>query len=210
MQASADGEDDSMKFWPDLKSEVMGWKFTPFEKDGKPTAAEVEEYIDLVPPERLPKRHVVAPALRRDSRVAIALQRTGCHGRCPAYTVVVSTEDIVFEGRAFVVAAGPHTAKVDPDAVRELAEKFIERPISTRWMRCTERGITDSATYVLSIDIDVAETRLRTTSDLWVGMPSVISELEGEVDKISDTKRWIEGDDSLMDALKERVQLQNL
>ncbi len=47
MQASADGEDDSMKFWPDLKSEVMV-EVHPFEKDGKPTAAEVEEYIDLV------------------------------------------------------------------------------------------------------------------------------------------------------------------
>src|SRR5579862_4136291 len=41
-----------LKFWPQLQGEVRGWKFTPFEENGKAVIASVEEYIDLVPPER--------------------------------------------------------------------------------------------------------------------------------------------------------------
>ncbi len=102
-----------------------------------------------------------------------------------------------------MVAAGPHTAKVDPDAVRELAKKFIAADFYS--MDAVYRaGVTGSAADVLSIDIDGKRNQVEDYVGSWVGMPSVISELEGEVDKISDTKRWIEGDDSSMDALKER------
>lgn len=45
--ATADGEAELLKLWPRLQGEVYQWKFTPFEKDGKPVTAEVEEYIDL-------------------------------------------------------------------------------------------------------------------------------------------------------------------
>jgi hypothetical protein len=55
LRAETVGKSDALKFWPQLQSEVEQWKFTSFEKGGKAVTAEVEEYIDLVPPERLPK-----------------------------------------------------------------------------------------------------------------------------------------------------------
>ena len=61
VDAKATGEYWNMEFWPKLREEVLGWKFKPFEKDGEAVKAEVEEYVDLVPPERLPAEARRAP-----------------------------------------------------------------------------------------------------------------------------------------------------
>ncbi|MGA2347681.1 MAG: hypothetical protein ABSF93_16840, partial [Candidatus Sulfotelmatobacter sp.] len=91
LDAEATGESETLNFWPQLQDEVRRWKFIPFEESGKAITAEVEEYIDLVPPERLPTVHVAPPIIRQDSKVAITLSRSGCFGSCPSYTVTVST-----------------------------------------------------------------------------------------------------------------------
>src|SRR5215470_16996926 len=59
MDVDADGDSESMKFWPQVEGEVRQWKFTPFEQNGNPVTAEIVEYIQLVQPERLPTNHVV-------------------------------------------------------------------------------------------------------------------------------------------------------
>src|SRR5579872_6123367 len=61
VDAEASGDAEILKFWPQLVEEVRQWKFIPFEKNGKALTAEVEEYVDLVPPERLPKKHLAGP-----------------------------------------------------------------------------------------------------------------------------------------------------
>ena len=121
----ADGDESTLKFWPQLQDEVGRWRFTPFHKRWRTVTARVQEYVDLVPPERLPTNHATAPVIRSDSAVAITLERSGCYGRCPSYTVTVSTNGIVFEGRRFVVARGIHKDSVDPDGVRKLAAKVV-------------------------------------------------------------------------------------
>ena len=124
VDADATGDRETLEFWPQLQGEVRQWKFVPFEENGKAVTAEVEEYIDLVPPERLPKNHVAAPVVRPNSNVAITLKRTGCFGTCPSYTITVSTDGSVFDGRGFVVASGKHTDRVDAAEVRNLAKSF--------------------------------------------------------------------------------------
>jgi ankyrin repeat protein len=201
MQASADSGTGAMKFWSDVKNEVMQWTFAPFEVNGKPTTAKVEEYLDLVPPERMPTRHVPGPLVHPNSNVTITLERTGCFGSCPSYTVRVSTSGIEFNGRGFVVAVGKHAAKVDPAAVRELAKKFIADDFYS--MEPVYRaGVTDNPTYVLSIDVDGRQWQVEDYVGSWVGMPEVISDLEDDVDAFAQTKRWIAGADGLVDALK--------
>ena len=74
-------------FWPQLKDEVSQWKFTPFTRGGKAVTAEVDESIELVPPERMPKAHVTAPPITKDSKVAIRLQRQWCDETCDFHTV---------------------------------------------------------------------------------------------------------------------------
>ncbi|HLX86466.1 MAG TPA: ankyrin repeat domain-containing protein [Terriglobales bacterium] len=202
LESDAAGDPGIMKLWPQLQGEVRRWKFTPFEANGKAVTAEVEEYIDLVPPERLPKSHVAAPALRRDSKVAITLERSGCFGTCPSYTVTVSTDGIVFKGRSgFVVASGTHTDTMDAAEVRKLAKRFVAADFYS--MDPSYRAsVTDNPSYVLSIEIDGHTKKVEDYVGSWEGMPAVVTELENAVDTVARTERWIEGGDGLVEALQ--------
>jgi ankyrin repeat protein len=199
--ADADGDKEALKFWPQLHSEVLGWKFTPFEENGAAVTAEVEEYIDLVPPERLPKHHVSPPAVRPDSKVAITLERSGCFGSCPSYTVTVGTDGIVFAGGGNVVASGRHTDRADPKEVRKLAKRFVAAEFYSMDAEYSA-SVTDNPTYALSIAIDGQAKKVVDYVGEWEGMPAVVTELEDEVDTLARTKRWIEGGDGLVPALQ--------
>jgi hypothetical protein len=210
VEAKAGGDLEMMKFWPQLQADVRAWKFIPFEENGKAVTAEVEEYVDIVPPERMPARHVVAPVLRPDSRVAITLERTGCYGKCPSYRVTVSTDGIVFDGGGFVVASGKHKAKVAADEVRNFAKKFVAADFYSMDAKY-RAGVTDNPTFMLSIEIDGHKKEVVDYVGSWVGMPAVISELEEEVDAFARTGRWIDGSEGLVAALKaEKFNFQSL
>jgi ankyrin repeat protein len=201
LKAEAGGDKDTLKFWPQVQDEVLHWKFTPFESNGKNVSAEIEEYIDLVPPERLPSRHLAAPDIRPNSKIAITLQRTGCYGTCPSYSVELRTDEVVFEGSGYVVATGVHRDRSDPDAVRKLAKEFVAANFYSMNPEY-EANITDNPTYILSINIDGHEQKVVDYVGEWVGMPAVIRRLEDEVDTVARTDRWIEGAPGLVDALQ--------
>jgi hypothetical protein len=197
----AGGDPEALKFWPQLEGEVYRWKFTPFEKNGKAVTAEVEEYIDLVPPERLPKVHIVAPTLRADSKVTISLERSGCYGTCPSYSVEVSTDGILFDGGGYVVARGEHRDTVDADAVRKFAKSFVAADFYSMDSRYTA-SVTDCPTFVLSMVIDGHPKKVIDYMGSRVGMPAAITALEEEVDSLARTQRWIEGSEGLVMVLK--------
>ncbi|MGF7179024.1 ankyrin repeat domain-containing protein [Tunturiibacter psychrotolerans] len=198
--AEAINEDGDTRFWPQLESEVYRWKFTPFEAGGKPVTAMVQEYIDLVPPERLPKTHIPPPVITKDSKVAITLLQWMCDGPCPLHSVTVSTDGIVFEG--FNVATrGRHTDKIDNDAVIALAKRLVAADFYSMEDDYRYRG-WDTLSSSLSITIDGHTKRVRDYEGQWVGMPSVIVELEDEVDAVAHTDRWIGGGDGLVAALR--------
>jgi hypothetical protein len=188
--AEAVGRASDLKFWPDLKPEVMSWKFTPFEVNGKHVAASVEEYIDLVPPEELPTVHVQAPEIRPDSTVTIKLDRSECFGTCPSYEVTVSTDGIIYEGRSYVAVKGKRTAKIDPNDVRALAKRIVFADFYS--MKDDYVAIvTDNPTFKLSIDIDGKTKSVTDYIGQEVGMPAVIKDLEVAVDELARTDRWI-------------------
>lgn len=198
--ARAESQDDAMKFWPRIEPEVGRWRFTPFELDGKPVTAAVEEYVDVVPPQRLPVIHVPPPLLQADSKVRITLQRTGCYGTCPAYIVSISTDGIEFIGRGSVVAVGNHSDRINPERVRTLAKELEATDFFS--MRDSYRaGVTDCPTYVLSATIDGHKKEVEDYMGSWVGMPAVISDLEDEIDDVAGTTKWIEGTDGLVASL---------
>jgi ankyrin repeat protein len=199
--AEASGDERTMKFWPEIQGEIEQWRFTPFEKNGKAMVAEVEEYVDLVPEERLPKLHVKAPEVKPDSNVKITLERTGCLGMCPGYKVAVATDGIVFEGNYYVVATGRHTDRVDPDAVRTLAKRFVAADFYSMDKEYIA-GVTDNPSYVLSIEIDGKSKIVVDYVGQWEGMPAIVVELEDAVDKLAGTERWIKGADGLVELLK--------
>lgn len=191
----------ALKFWPQLENEVRQWRFSPFEQNGNPVAAQIDEYIDLVPLERLPKTHVAPPSLRPNSKISISLQRSSCFGSCPTYTVTVSTDGIVFDGGYYVVARGKHTAGMDAKAVRKLASRFVAADFYSMEPKYVA-SVTDNPTYVLSIDIDGQKKTVEDYVGSWEGMPAVVSDLEQEVDDLAKTERWIQGTDGLVSLLQ--------
>jgi hypothetical protein len=201
IDADANGDQDTLKFWPQLQGEVREWKFMPFEKNGEAVTAEVEEYIDLVPPERLPKNHVQPPVIRKDSKIMITLGRSGCFGSCPSYTVTVTTEGILFEGGGYVVARGKHMDEVDAGEVRKLAKRFVAADFYSLDSSYAA-SVTDNPTYGLSIEVDGKTKKVQDYVGEWVGMPAIVSELEDQVDEFAQTRRWIEGGDGLVQALQ--------
>ena len=197
----AQGDDTPMQFWPELKGEVHDWKFTPFEKDGKPGSVKIEEYIDLVPPERLPKRRVKPPDLKPDSQIRIELERTGCYGTCPSYKVSMVPGSITFYGGGYVAAAGIHKDTLAPDAVRALAQRFVDADFYSMDKEYVA-GVTDEPTFRVSVSIDGNIQAVTDYMGSWVGMPAVIEDLEDAIDETARTDRWIEGKDGLVASLK--------
>ncbi|MGD0629307.1 MAG: DUF6438 domain-containing protein [Terracidiphilus sp.] len=190
VSAVTDSGSENLKYWPELKGEVLGWTFEPFLVEGKPVTAKIEEYIDPVPPERFPTTQVTPPVLRPDSQVSITLHRSVCYGTCPAYTVTVSTTGVVFDGERFVAATGKHTAPADPEAVRNLAVRFIAADFYS--MNASYiAGVTDNPAYDLSISIDGRKKGVHDYVGQWVGMPAIIVELEDAVDELAQTRQWI-------------------
>jgi ankyrin repeat protein len=201
MNAEAGGDSKSLDFWPQLQEEVRQWKFIPFEKNGTAVTANVGEYIDLVPPERLPGHRVTPPVLRPNSKIAITLERTGCFGSCPSYTITAGTDGLVFDGQSSVVVTGKHTDVVDPDEVRKLAKRFVAADFYSM-DNSYVAGVTDNPTYMLTLAIDGHAKQVEDYVGSWVGMPAVITELEEEVDTLGKTQRWIEGSDGLVPTLR--------
>ena len=173
----------------------MKWKYTPFEVDGKPVAASVEEYIHLTPPEALPEKHVAPPELKPDSDVSITLERSGCYGTCPVYSVTLSTkEGIGYWGRSFVAEKGSRSVPADPEKIRDLAREFVAADFYSMDPEYIAH-VTDLPTTELSISIDGHEKKVVDYVGTWVGMPAVIKDLEEEVDAFAGSKKWIEGPD---------------
>lgn len=199
-RVDASSTDGAMQFWPRLEKEVHDWKFRPFETSGKAVETQVEDYINIVPAERLPKVHVKPPELRADSKFFIKLKRTGCMGTCPAYEVEIGESEIVFNGYYFVVAPGRHLVKIDPVQARALARRFIDSDFYSMAPKYIA-GVTDNPTYTLSIEIDGHRKQVVDYVGDEIGMPESISDLEEAVDKLAGTDRWIHGE-SLMETLR--------
>jgi len=200
VDARAESYDGSMEFWPRIEPEVRKWRFTPFEVEGRPVRARVEEYVDIVPPERFPTVHSTPPKIRENSKIRIALERTVCYGTCPGYTVVMDNEGIEFTGHHYVVAEGRHKASIDVDKLRALAKRFVSADFYSM-NTCYRASVTDNPTYLLSVDIDGHKKNVQDYVGSWVGMPEVIADLEDEVDATAETSRWVSGTEGLAAAL---------
>lgn len=190
LEAIPNADDNLKAFWPQVEPEVLQWKFRPFEQDSKAVTATVEEYLDLVPPERKPLTHVEPPVLKPDSKIVIRLERTMCYGRCPSYTVTLTDRGVVFKGEKYVAHTGRHEAPADPAAVRKLAQRFIDADFYSLEAAYTA-SVTDNPTYTLSISIDGHKKEVEDYVGTWVGMPAVVRDLEEAVDTVAGTRRWI-------------------
>lgn len=177
------------------------WRFTPFARDGHPVRARSTVSVGFLPAERLPTRHVAFPDAGRED-VTITLERTGCFGSCPGYTVTLKGDgSVLFVGQGFVLAEGEHRYSVPVARIDALIAQFRQGDFWSLDDKY-EASITDSATYTLSFS---AGGQTKTVSDYvgpMVGMPAIVRKLEAAVDEAADTARWIRGDAGTIAALE--------
>jgi hypothetical protein len=181
-----------------MLSALKDWRYAPFSHDGHPLTSIVSEYISE---RELPERHVPLPEVPLD-KVTISLERQGCFGSCPDYKVTVHGNGrATYEGGGYVDVVGTHHYRIPPQDVAKLFESLRAKDL---WSLRSEytAGITDSATYILTINLGNQEHRLHDYVGQMAGMPSTVSDFEDEVDKAAGADGWIHLSEAAVTALK--------
>jgi hypothetical protein len=134
---------------------------------------------------------------------SISLERTGCYGRCPSYTVTIHADGLVtFEGVAFVDTKGHAEARISPADVQRLFDTMVEScfselaneyfyPVTDNpWANTTltADGHTKRVRHYLG---DAAFPPGDRPSEGYCWAPAALGVIESEIDRVAGTPRWI-------------------
>lgn len=179
-------------------SEVRGVHYRPFEIDGQARQVTFEEEVALIPPEMLPGPHVDFPEIKNWNSLRITLDRTGCFGRCPSYSVHIRGDGTVtYNGGSFVALTGSHRGWIPKETVLEIVNAFQQADYFSLRDRYVA-GITDNPTYTTSISFDGRTKEVVDYVGASAGMPDSVTTLEDAIDKICrygkmDTRKFRHG-----------------
>src|ERR1700732_4053120 len=127
--------------------------------------------------------------------LTIQLERTGCYGTCPAYSVTIHGDGrIEYNGKSHVKETGTRDGRIEVDKIRELASQF---PKIKFWgitadyseAKCRGRMCTDMATVVTEISIKGVTHRV----NHYYGCgraPKSLFDLESAIDKSANSEQW--------------------
>lgn len=166
---------------------MASWRYEPFVRNGIPVVAIVSEKINE---QEMPERHVPLPHAPLES-IQIALQRGECFGSCPGYQVTVDgAGHATYHGYDYVDVPGAHSYGVPPGEVAALAQSLNSKDLWS--LRAAYRSmITDSPTYTLTIKVGEESHVIEDYVGEAAGMPAVVTEFEGEVDKVARADMWV-------------------
>jgi Domain of unknown function (DUF6438) len=125
------------------------------------------------------------------SHVRITMERNGCSMdvTCPVYKLTLGDDgSVLFEGKQHVSAHGVRSKKIQAQAVWELANRFVA--IHYFDLPRYLGGCTDTPTVITSVTLG---DRSHQVDNLECGNSHSLSELEDEIDQISNSKIWIRG-----------------
>ncbi|WP_226018016.1 DUF6438 domain-containing protein [Novosphingobium sp. FKTRR1] len=144
------------------------------------------------------------------TKLRITLTRSACFGTCPDYRLVIrgdglvefSTQEQAVDGvahrhrqnsaAAFVRVTGKHFARIDRAQIDALLQQFREGNFFA--LKGEYRAsVTDSPTYVVSIDTGNGAKRVIDYVGREVGMPQAVTDIENAIDATAGSRRWIEG-----------------
>jgi len=167
-----------------------------------PVAFTVMDRIAKLPHGGRPSVRVSFPHMRNERSLAIKLERTQCLGSCPDYSVEIHGDGtIIYEGKAYVVIPGRHTARIAPAAVRQLFQKF--KSANFFWLLdAYEAPITDFPYFRTTLSFDGRSKAVTDYVGRAIGMPQVVSALETEIDRVVGTARWVEGNRETIPSLR--------
>jgi len=127
----------------------------------------------------------------------ITLQRTGCFGTCPDYTVTVNGDGtVVYTGRYFVKTPGQHTWTIEPAAARALAREMEAAGFFELRDEYTS-PMTDNPTTFTTLRIG---SRTKKVKDYVTGPPK-LKDIEARIDEVSGVLKYVAPDRKLVQAI---------
>jgi hypothetical protein len=101
---------DSSRFADQALTIVKALRFRPFVRNGAAVEVQADEYVQILPPEKVPANHVPFPEVDDLSSVEFSLKRTACFGSCPSYELRITGDGVVtYSGQGWVAVEGKHT-----------------------------------------------------------------------------------------------------
>jgi ankyrin repeat protein len=183
-------------------TEVMTWRYTPFEKDGIPATVHIEVFVMVLPPEDLPTVHHSFPVVNDPTHVVMTLSRSGCYGFCPSYSVEIHGDgSTMFKGENFVVFAGEHHERLSPGQIDEIVDAFRKADYFSLKDEYT-CNVTDNPTYKTSFEVNGVSKQVTDYVGAAIGMPQAVTDLEATIDRVLGTAKWIRGNSETIAALK--------
>lgn len=181
---------------------VRALQYKPFMRHGRAVTAKVTEYVQILPPELKPARHLAFPHVKDWKSVKITLQRTECLTECPAYRVEVHGDGtVVYQGGSSVAFIGQHRGLVPRENVIELVRQF--ELVDYYSLRDEYRGgVADQVTRMTSIEIDGQRKQVTDYAGVETGMPVAVSDLEDTIDRLAGSERWTRGNAETLAALQ--------
>ena len=127
--------------------------------------------------------------------ITIQLERTGCYGSCPAYSVTIHGDGRVeYNGTGHVKEMGSRTGRIEMDKIKSLASAFAKIKfwgLAQDYSRanCNGRVCTDMTTAIT--EFSVAGASHRVSHYYGCGnAPRSLFDLESLIDKSANAEQW--------------------
>lgn len=127
--------------------------------------------------------------------LTVRLERTGCFGTCPAYTITIHGDgQVEYNGKGHVKQTGTQTGRVEIDTIKSLAAqfdraKFWAIPVEYSEEKCTGRLCTDMATAVTEVSVRGVTHRVKHYYGCGAA-PRSLFDLESAIDQSAKTQQW--------------------
>jgi hypothetical protein len=117
---------------------------------------------------------------------SIILERTGCLGSCPDYTVTIHGDGtVLYEGRYDVRFVGTRKTTIPPSAVQKLIQRLREKDFFS-WEE-KDYVCLDFSQVGISVILNGRSKRVIEGCE----QPGKVLNLADEIDRISGAKRWV-------------------
>lgn len=183
---------------------ALQWRFRPQQFDGHPVQAIGTITIGYpMPAPAIDPQAVFPEGTPADTEMT--LERTDCFFGCPIYQVTVSGEGQVRfsadPGTSNVALPGIHEARISSQAAEGLIDAFRSNHFAGLQPSYTA-GLPDTPTYTLTLRRGGRTIRVADHSGGLFTTPEPVRALQGEVDRVAGTARWIYGNAQTIDAMK--------
>ena len=142
------------EFYAEAETIEMEHTFKPFEKNGVSVRAIIDDYVSVLPPVEWAATKVPFPEIKDWNSLRIKLERTGCFGMCPAYSIEIRGDgSVTFNGGSFSLISGVHRESISSTAVANLVNEFRRADYFSLKDKYVT-NVTDMPRYTTSIELD--------------------------------------------------------